>query len=43
MGSAAPKPKPMRSRKSGLKKKKLIDQNILVIKKLSEEIKKKSV
>ena len=43
MGSASPKPKPMRSRKSGLKKKKLIDQNILVLKKLSEEIKKKSV
>jgi hypothetical protein len=43
MGSAAPKPKPMRSRKSGLKKKKLIDQNILVLKKLSEEIKKKSL
>jgi hypothetical protein len=43
MGSAAPKPKPMRSRKSGLKKKKLIDQNILVLKKLSEEIKKKGL
>lgn len=34
MGSAAKKPKPMRSRKSGLKKKKLIDANLAILKKL---------
>lgn len=37
MARKLPKPKPMRSRKSGLKKKKLIDQNIKVIKKLENE------
>jgi hypothetical protein len=34
MGSAAKKPRPMRSRKSGLKKKKLIDANLVILKKL---------
>jgi hypothetical protein len=34
MGSAAKKPKPMRSRRSGLKKKKLIDANLAILKKL---------
>ena len=34
MGSAAKKPKPMRSRRSGLKKKKLIDANLVILKKL---------
>lgn len=41
MGSAAKKPKPMRSRKSGLKTKKIIDNNILVIKKIEQSIKNK--
>jgi hypothetical protein len=39
MGSAAKKPRPMKSRKSGLKTKKRIDANILVIKKLESQIK----
>jgi hypothetical protein len=39
MGSAAKKPRPMKSRKSGLKTKKRIDNNILVIKKLESQIK----
>ena len=34
MGSAAKKPVPMRSRRSGLKKKKLIDANLAILKKL---------
>jgi hypothetical protein len=34
MGSAAKKPKPMRSRRSGLKKKKLIDANLAILNKL---------
>jgi len=34
MGSATKKPRPMKSRKSGLKTKKRIDSNHLVIKKL---------
>jgi len=34
MGSAAKKPRPMRSRKSGLKKTKLIKKNIEVLKNL---------
>jgi hypothetical protein len=38
MGSAAKKPRPMKSRKSGLKTKKRIDNNILVIKKLESKI-----
>jgi hypothetical protein len=38
MGSAEKKPRPMKSRKSGLKTKKRIDNNILVIKKLESKI-----
>jgi len=34
MGSAAPKPKPQRSRKSGLKKMKLVKANLEILKKL---------
>ena len=37
MGSAAKKPKPMRSRRSGLKKKKLIDANLVILKKLESD------
>ena len=37
MAKAAPKPRPMRSRKSGLKKMKLIKQNLEVIKKLTND------
>jgi hypothetical protein len=37
MGSAAKKPRPMRSRKSGLKTKVRIDKNIEVLKKLTNE------
>ena len=37
MGSAAKKPIPMRSRRSGLKKKKLIDANLAILKKLEND------
>jgi len=37
MGSAAKKPVPMRSRRSGLKKKKLIDANLAILKKLEND------
>lgn len=37
MGTAAKKPKPRRSRKSGLKTKARIDKNIEVLKKISNE------
>jgi hypothetical protein len=37
MANAKPKPKPMRSRKSGLKKMKLIKQNLEVLKKLEND------
>ena len=37
MAKAAPKPRPMRSRKSGVKKMKLIKQNLEVIKKLTND------
>lgn len=37
MGTAAKKPRPMRSRKSGLKKKKLIDSNLLLLKKFEKK------
>jgi hypothetical protein len=37
MGTAAKKPRPMRSRKSGLKTKARIDKNIEVLKKISNE------
>jgi len=36
MGSAAPKPKPQRSKKSGKKKKKLVDANLEVLRKLKQ-------
>ena len=34
MGSAAKKPRAMRSRRSGVKKKKLVDGNLAILKKL---------
>ena len=34
MGTAAKKPRPMRSRRSGVKKKKLVDANLAILKKL---------
>ncbi len=37
MGTAAKKPRPMRSRKSGLKTKARIDKNIEILKKMSNE------
>ena len=37
MANAKPKPVPMRSRRSGLKKKKLIDANLIILKKLNEK------
>ncbi len=37
MGSAAKKPRAMRSRRSGLKKKKLVDANLLILKKLESD------
>ena len=37
MGTAAKKPVPMRSRRSGLKKKKLIDANLAILKKLEND------
>jgi hypothetical protein len=37
MGSAAKKPVPMRSRRSGLKKMKLIKQNLEVLKRLEND------
>ena len=36
MANAKPKPVPMRSRRSGLKKKKLIDANLAILKKLEK-------
>lgn len=41
MGSAAPKPRPMRSRKSGIKTRKRIEENDKVIKKIEKSLKKK--
>jgi hypothetical protein len=35
MASAAPKKRPMRSHKAGLKKKKLVDSNLAILKKLT--------
>jgi hypothetical protein len=43
MGTAAPKPRPMRSRRSGLKKMRLISQNIQIIKKLESSLKEKKI
>ncbi len=40
MGSAAPKPKPMRSRRSGLKKAKMIKANNEILKKIEKELKR---
>jgi hypothetical protein len=37
MAKKSPKPRPMKSRKNGLKDRKLIDQNIKVIKNLENE------
>jgi hypothetical protein len=37
MARKSPKPRPMKSRRNGLKDRKLIDQNIKVIKKLENE------
>jgi hypothetical protein len=37
MGTAAKKPRPMRSKKSGLKTKARIDKNIEILKKISNE------
>jgi hypothetical protein len=34
MANAKPKPVPMRSRRSGVKKKKLVDANLVILKKL---------
>ena len=34
MANAKPKPVPMRSRRSGVKKKKLVDVNLAILKKL---------
>ena len=39
MANAKPKPVPMRSRRSGVKKKKLVDANLEIIKKLEKELK----
>lgn len=36
MANAKPKPVPMRSRRSGVKKKKLIDANLEILKKYSK-------
>ena len=33
MGTAAKKPRPMRSRRSGVKKKQLVDANLAILKK----------
>jgi hypothetical protein len=39
MARRAPKPKPMKSRRNGLKDRKLIDQNIKVIKNIENHLK----
>ena len=39
MGSAAKKPVPMRSRRSGVKKKKLVDANLAILNKIQKELK----
>lgn len=41
MGSAAKKPRPMKSKKSGLKTKKRIDMNLLVIKNIEKNLNSK--
>jgi hypothetical protein len=40
MARKSPKPRPMKSRRNGLKDRKLIDQNIKVIKSLENQTKK---
>jgi hypothetical protein len=40
MAKKAPKPRPMKSRRNGLKDRKLIDQNIKVIKNIENQLKK---
>lgn len=37
MANAKPKPVPMRSRRSGVKKKKLVDANLAILKKLESD------
>ena len=37
MANAKPKPVPMRSRRSGIKKKKLVDANLAILKKLESD------
>ena len=37
MANAKPKPVPMRSRRSGIKKKKLVDANLAVLKKIQND------
>ena len=37
MANAKPKPRPMRSRRSGVKKKKLVDANLAILKKLEND------
>lgn len=37
MAKKSPKPRPMKSRKNGLKDRKLIEQNIKIIKKIENE------
>ncbi len=37
MGSKAKKPKAMRSRRSGVKKKELVDANLVILKKLQND------
>jgi hypothetical protein len=39
MARRAPKPRPMKSRRNGLKDRKLIDQNIKVIKNIENHLK----
>lgn len=40
MAKKSPKPRPMKSRRNGIKDRKLIDQNIKVIKNIENHIKK---
>ena len=40
MEKKSPKPRPMKSRRNGLKDRKLIDQNIKVIKNIKNQLKK---
>ena len=40
MAKKSPKPRPMKSRRNGIKDRKLIDQNIKMIKSIENQIKK---